>query len=509
VSILRRLEQRAATLPESLLLSGMNRGTAYAAVGPDQAMRLQAVWSCVNLIADLIATLPVESIRTMPDRTKIAMSPQPMLIASPSAEIDAINWRRQVLMSWLLRGNVYGDVVTVDRAGWPTQIEILNPDMVACQRVNGEWKWSVNGKPVSRWPLGNLWHVPAYTVPGHPCGLSPISYAAHTIGLGLGARDFGAAWFDSNATPSAILESDQTIDAEQARIAKRRFKEAARDREVVAMGIGLRYKAISVNADESQFLATINANAAQIAGFFGLRPDDVNASMPSGSITYQNVEQQQLARLVYPMGPWMARLDAALTALLPRPQKAVIDTDALTRADLLTRYKAHDLSIRSGMSSPDERRAMEDEPPIPDGKGAVWLWPPFAIALPNTTDAGMSANADTDPSLVLAAEVSAAVRALGQREPTVVNVSPAAVTVQAAAAPPPNVNIDVQPSAAPNVTVQAPPAANVHVEAARAPNVTVTAPPPAAVTVNVPEPRTVTKTVERDQNGNISRIREE
>jgi len=389
MSLVRRaMEARAATLPESLLLAGMNRGTGYGAVTSDSALRLQAVWSSVNLIADLLSTLPVDALRRAPDGAKSLLPTTPTVIASPSADVDPINWRRQVLVSWLLRGNAVGDVVSVDRTGWPTQIEMLNPDDAGCRREGGRWQFFIGSRPVERWPIGNLWHVPAYTVPGHPWGLSPITYAAHTIGLGLGARDFGGDWFDNGAHPSAVLESDQEIDAGQARTVKRRFKEAAANREVVAMGVGLKYKAIQVSPNESQFLETINANAAQIAGFFGLRPEDVNASSQgASSITYANVEQQQLARLVYPMGPWMAKLDAALTALLPRPQFVRLNADAIVRADLLTRYKSHDLAIRSGMSSPDERRHIEDEPPIPDGKGDVFLWPPFAVALPNTTDA--------------------------------------------------------------------------------------------------------------------------
>ncbi|HET7486845.1 MAG TPA: phage portal protein [Acidimicrobiales bacterium] len=390
MSLLRRAQEaRAASLPESLMLT-MGRGGPLLNVSPEQALRLQAVWQAVNLIADLISTLPVDSVRQQADGTRSPLSPEPGIVSAPSADVDPINWRRQVLVSWLLRGNACGDVVAMDRTGWPTQIELLHPDAVGPPRRDSEgiWRWSINGRPATKWPLGKLWHVPAYTVPGSPWGLSPISYAATTIGLGIHARDFGGKWFDADAVPSAVLESDQKIDGIQAKVIKGRFKAAAANREVVAMGLGLKYKQIQVAPEESQFLQTINATAAQIAGFFGLRPEDVNASTPSGSITYQNVEQQQLGRLVYPMGPWMARLDAALTALLPRPQYVRVDADALVRADLVARYKAHDIAIRSGMASPDERRHLEDQPPIPDGAGGVYLWPPYAIAESNTATGG-------------------------------------------------------------------------------------------------------------------------
>src|SRR5207247_1493567 len=106
----------------------------------------QAVWSSVNLIADLISSLPFDGYRRTPERTKEQLDPAPSLVSSPSVVVDPINWRRQVLVSWLLRGNAVGDVVATDRVGWPTQVELLSPDVVSVRFENGKWVFQVAGK---------------------------------------------------------------------------------------------------------------------------------------------------------------------------------------------------------------------------------------------------------------------------------------------------------------------------------------------------------------------------
>jgi HK97 family phage portal protein len=333
-------------------------------------MRLSSVWACVSLLTDLVSTLPIDTYRAQ-GAARVAL-PTPALLAAPSATVSPITWRRQVMASLLLRGNAYGLIARRDRMNYPTQIEIVAPDSVqVTTNSDGTLTYRVNGITLNP---QNVWHLAAYVMPGSPIGLSPIQYAAQSIGLGLDAEEFGAEWFANGAHPSSVLSTDQEVTEAKAKIIKERFRQAASSREPVVLSYGVRYEPIQIAPNESQFLETTRANVATIARYFRVPPEMIGGEA-GNSLTYANVEQRAMDLLTYTVGPWVARLDEAFSALLPSSNYVRHNVDALLRVDLKSRYDAHGLALRTGWKSVNEVRALEDLAPIADGD--QYLWPPF------------------------------------------------------------------------------------------------------------------------------------
>lgn len=389
MSILGRLlpERRVADLSglDQVQLA-MHRPAISATFGPvtwDRAMRHVAVWAAANMLTELIATLPWH---TYQKRNSVAVQDDPtaQLVADPDPGfVSPIGWRRQALMSLLFRGNAYGLIQARSSRGmFPTSIRLIHPDHVRVKPVDGRFIWLVDNEEI---PTSELWRVAAYEIPGSPVGLSPLAYMAEVVGVGLAAQQFGAEWFTDGAVPASLLINENTVSEEVVQIAKDRWLRDAGSREPRVLGNGWKYEQLTIAPEESQFLETIQANGAQIAGFFGLRPEDLGYATGGASLTYANVEQRQIDRLVYPVLGWVRRLEDALTSQLPDPQYARANIDALVRVDTATRYRAHDVAIRSGLTSRDERRALEDLPPISDGTGGEHLWPP-GRAFPLETD---------------------------------------------------------------------------------------------------------------------------
>jgi HK97 family phage portal protein len=388
------VDLRSDTLGAYLDNAGVSRrsATGSTVVGVDTALRLGAVWSCVNLIADVVAGLPVDAFRRGQDGNRLEVLPTPILLVDPSSDVLAVDWRRNVLVSQLLNGNAFGLVTSIDRLGFPTTIDLISPGAVRVQKMNGRYEWKVGNTDHDLWPLGDLWHLPAYTVPGQALGLSPITYAAETIGVGLAAQRFGSSWFAGGGHPTGLLSSDQEIGQDVAVIIKQRFLEAtSTSGEPAVLGKGLEYESIQVAPEESQFLETMKANVADVARYYNVPPEIIGGEA-GGSLTYANVEQRGLDLLTYGLSRWVNKLEAGLSRLLPRGQYAKLNTDALVRVDLLSRYKAHDAAIRAGWKSRDEVRAIEDLPPIADGDGDQYLWPPYST-MPAVDDAPPPADA--------------------------------------------------------------------------------------------------------------------
>ena len=393
-------EGRAISLSEMLALDrGGVRSMAGVTVSNDSAMRHGTFWRCVNLLADLVAGFPVDLIRYV-DSVRLPLAPS-SLIADPSPETLALDWRRGVMVSWLLRGNAAGVISGFDRLGYPTGVELAHPDELTITRSGGKYVYRLAGRVREPYPRGDLFHIPAFTVPGQRMGLSPVRYAAESVGLGLAVRNFGSQWFEDGAHPTSIVSTEQAVDEDLARLIKRRILNAiGARREPAVLGAGLKWESIQIAPDESQFLETTKANVADVARYFGVPPELVGGES-GGSLTYANVEQRSIDLLTYTVLSWVLRFEEGMTRLHPRGQFVKLNTAGLLRVSYLDRMRGHEIAIRNGIRSPNGARALEDEPPIPDvddpARGDEYLWPPMrSTPLADGQDARSSAGRQED-----------------------------------------------------------------------------------------------------------------
>ncbi len=363
----RRTEQRALTLEQVLTDRDNTETFAGVDVSSDQALRLSAVWACVRLLGDTISTLPVDVYR----RGERDPLPTPPLLVEPAAGQPLHDWLYAVVASLLLRGNAYGLVTARSGATLlPSQVELVNPDsMVVTTNADGRLEYRVGSTTYAR---EDVWHVRAYPMPGAVLGLSPISYARQAIGLGLAVERFGASFFGDGATPSGVLTTETKLTRESADALKAQWKAAhGRRRDVAILTGDLKFQAVSVTPEESQFIESRRLTVAEVCRVFGVPPEMVAADS-GGSLTYANVEQRSLDFLTYSVGPWLKRLEVALSGLLPRSQVAKFNAGALLRTTTKTRYEAHEIGLRAGFLTRDEVRALEDLPPLDDDtRGAV------------------------------------------------------------------------------------------------------------------------------------------
>lgn len=360
------------------------RTASIAAVSPEQSLRLGAVWSCVDLICRL-AALPIDQFRRIDGHpTEV---PRSGLFEAPSDGMHLIGWTRQILMSWLLHGNVFGAVANRDRLLYPTQIEILAPSRMRATRRghDGPIRWLVDGEDLG----DDLIHWPAFTVPGSTIGMSPIEYHATTIGLGLHAGGYGARWFEGGAHPSSILKTDKPVDAASATTIKDRFLAAIRGGEPAVLGNGLSWEQVQVSPEESQFLNTIRANKTDIAGMFLVPPEMIGGDA-GNSLTYATLEGRALHYLTFTADWWLTLLEALFTSMVPKGNYVKINRGAFVRVDLKTQAEVEALRIRGGWGTPDEAREHEDRPPLPDGLGDRLVWPPYSTTPPQPSAGGAS-----------------------------------------------------------------------------------------------------------------------
>jgi len=352
-------------------------------ISPGKALTLGPVYSAVRLLADNIATLPLSSYRKAGDE-RVPTSRLPALFDSMRESGLLVPWLYGCISSLALRGNAYGLIVDRDGWGYPTIVSWLDPSQVAPDdRPNKRGGWLVRGREV---PREDIVHITRFSQPGQRVGLSPIGAFAQSMGVALSAKDYTRGWFDNGGfPPGSFKNTAKIVTNAEAEVISTRLTNAIRGRRPLVYGSDWDYTAISVPAEEAQFLSTMKFTANDIAAIYGIMQPEWIGGESGSSNTYANVEQTQINFVTFTLRPWLVILEHAFTALIPAGQYVRFNSDALVRADLMTRWSVNQIRVTMGAASIDEIRAQEDEPPLPNGQGKKYA---VASAAPTAPPAG-------------------------------------------------------------------------------------------------------------------------
>ncbi len=165
---------------------------------------------------------------------------------------------------------------------------------------------------------------------------------------------------------TSILATEQQVNQDQATLIKARFMEAVRGkREPTVLGAGVKYHQIQVSPEEAMFLDALKFAGLEIGTMvFHIPPAMLALAVEGSSLTYSNREQDEILFQTRALLTWAGRFEQHISRLLPGKQYIKFNFDAGVRVDLTTRYKAHEIGIRSRFLHPDEARELEDRPPL-------------------------------------------------------------------------------------------------------------------------------------------------
>ena len=366
MSVLFRTEERSTVRLPSWVTQGAATGFAANAalsVTDESALAHDAYWACVTRISTDVGMMPVDAVVYKGNRRKPVDAPE--IIAAPSVHVSALDWRVQVVAAWLSDGgNAWGIITDRTPSGLPARIE-LQPSSAVVPVQNGNVvRWYVNGTEEFLYPVGRLWHVPGYTRPGSPMGISVVAHHASTIARGLTAGKFGTDFFTDGGHPSAILSPETDPGAEGAKELKAKFLGVLRgNREPLVLPRSIKYEQIQVNPTDSQFIETMRYSVEQVCRIFGEDPADYGASGSGTSLTYANRSDADLARLKRRQF-WVTKLQSALSDLCPPGVMARINTSASLMMTPMERHELHALRLKSKTTTVNEVREVEDEAPF-------------------------------------------------------------------------------------------------------------------------------------------------
>lgn len=367
--------------------------TAGIPVTQSTALQKVALLAACNLVANMPELLPLEAFTGTGAATK--QIPLPKVATDPEGQGYGVgDFGYKFLISEMLRGNGFVRVDRLDGRQMVNTVTLLNPDEITAKRdPTGVWGfYSLGGDPMlpfAQQPQGGIIHRRAFAQPGQLLGLSVVANHARTLGVSIAAEQFGADFFADGAHPTSILTTDRPVNEDQAKTIKARFVNAIRgSREPAVLGAGLKYQAIQVAPNESQFLDAQKFTSAEICRMIGPGVAEMLGYETGGAQTYQNVQSRSLHLLIYAIDPWLVRLEKLISDMfLPKPQYVRFNRDALLRMTATDRWLVYQMQLKNGARTVNEVRDDENEPPV------KWGEEPF---VPGIAPAAAAAEVNTD-----------------------------------------------------------------------------------------------------------------
>jgi HK97 family phage portal protein len=389
-----RPEQRNLAALE-VALRGRNSiqdATGSVRVDETTAMRQSAVWACVRLRADHMSTLPVDVFR---DFDGIAVETnRPPIFEEPGGRNWAWHDWAWASQSDLDRtGNAVGIIREFNPYGLPRIIELANTKTVSVRSRDGVIKWRIDNKD---YRPDQIWHERQFPVSGMILGLSPVAYAAWSIGEALSMQEFALKWFGQGGVPRARLRNTQkTLKPEDALTIKERWRGSVASGDLFVTGNDWEYNLIQAEKAGMEFIEGRRMAIPDIARFFGCPADMIDGASSGGSanINYANITQKNLQFLVHNLGPAIIRRETNWTrGLLPAPRYVKLNTDALLRMDPQNREQTIRSQLESRQITVTEARALSERPKFTAAQEneVLKFFPAHTYAAPQLPQGGLT-----------------------------------------------------------------------------------------------------------------------
>lgn len=354
--------------------------TSGKPVNEHTAMQMTAVYSCVRILAEAVAGLPLHLYRYTDNGGKEKASNHSLyflLHDEPNPEMSSFVFRETLMTHLLLWGNAYAQIIRNGKG----EVIALYPLMPNRMRVDRDTRGNLyysytrysdeaptlNGITVTLRPSDVL-HIPGLGFDGL-VGYSPIAMAKNAIGLAMATEEYGAKFFANGAAPGGVLEHPGTIKDPQKikeswNIA---YQGSSNAHQVAVLEEGMKYQPIGISPEQAQFLETRKFQINEIARIFRVPPHMVGDLEKS---SFSNIEQQSLEFVKYTLDPWVIRWEQAISRSLLRSDEkkflfAKFNVDGLLRGDYVSRMNGYATARQNGWMSSNDIRQLENLDKIP------------------------------------------------------------------------------------------------------------------------------------------------
>jgi len=355
------------------------------------SLQMTTVFACVRIIAETIASLPMNVYKRGADGVKNKATDHPLwtvLHDEANDEMTAFTFW-ETMVAWVLTwGNAYAEIER-DGSGKVVAIWPISPDVVQVDKRAGATVYKVtvddpsgdaSGSRQVVLPAEKVLHFHGLGWNGIS-GYSPIAMARNSLNFAKSTEVYGANFFENGAQPSGVLEMEGVLRDTAARD---RLRESwyqihggpRNSHRVAVLEAGVKYKPISLPPNDAQFLETRRYQKADIAQMFRVPLHMINDLT---NATFSNIEHQSIEFVVHTIRPYLVRMEQEIRRKLfvttsdKNNYCAEWLVDGLLRGDAKSRNEALQIQRQNGIISADEWREIENMNPQDGGQGKAYL----------------------------------------------------------------------------------------------------------------------------------------
>ena len=338
--------------------------TSGKTVNERTAMQTTAVYACVRILSETIASLPLQIFQYTSTGKEKATDHQlyNLLHNEPNNEMTSFVFRETLMSHLLLWGNAYAQIIR-DGRGQVIALYPLMPDKMTVDRTtNGEIFYQYRGD------CGDVilhkedvLHIPGMGFDGL-IGYSPIALAKNAIGMAIACEEYGAKFFANGANPGGVLEHPGIVK-DPARVRdswNSVYQGSSNSHRVAVLEEGMKFSPIGIPPDQSQFLETRKFQTEEICRIFRVPPHLV-ADLDKA--TFSNIENQSMSFIDNTIVPWVTRIEQSMQkSLLSDAEKKdyfiKFNLTARLRGDANSRAAFYQTMRQNGIMSANDIRQL-------------------------------------------------------------------------------------------------------------------------------------------------------
>ena len=348
------------------------------------AMRLTAVYRCINFLSSVMGSMPFEVFTENINDEAAKRAPgnylYPLLEEQPNDFMTSTVWRQCMqshISGW---GNGYSEI-QYNGAGrvagiWPILPANVKPQVYAPGKLRYEIRTSAG---INYLDPEQVLHIPGLSYDGIT-GYSPVAVMRRTLGLAIGAEEYGAKFYENDARPGIVLKHPKQLGDKAYERLKNTWvsehggvKNAWRPR---ILEESMDVSTVSIPQVDQQFIETRKFEVIEICRMFGVPPHFV---FELDKVNYNSIEQLSLEFVKFTLLPiiiaWEQETKRKLFGVGSN-FAAKFDIDAILRGDFKTRMDGYGVAVQWGLKTRDEVRRREGDPPLPaDQRGSEIMVP--------------------------------------------------------------------------------------------------------------------------------------
>ena len=347
-----------------------SRSESGAMVTEESTLKLAAVWACVRLISETIASLPLGIYQKSGTGKRYAPE-HPLhriLHEAPNADSTASVMWESFVTSMLLPGNALCERLEV--AGRLVGLRFLvYARLHMPKQADGtrRYFYTYDDGVQREIPASRIFRVPGFTLDGN-WGVSSIRYGANIFGAAQSANTAANKTYENGLLPTTAfqypekLREGQRTDARNDILSHSGAVNAGRP---VILEYGMTVQQLGISPADAQLLESRRYSREEICSWFRVPPWMVGYGEKS-TAWGTGMEQQMIAFLQFVLAPWLRRIEQFIDKDLLTPADRArgyyskFSVEGLLRADSKSRAEFYDKMIKAAVMTPDQARELEE-----------------------------------------------------------------------------------------------------------------------------------------------------